>query len=179
MRKSWLYIVIFVLIVGFILFALQFIRAGNKIASDGASNLVGSDRDEHGCVLSAGYSWCDVSAKCIRPWEEACGSPTPSIDETENLKVAVKKALIEKHGQSAQSLVISVTQVIGNYAKGMVNDSGAGGGIWFAAKTNGEWTLVWDGNGIIVCKAFSKYPDFPSELIPQCFDEARQKMITR
>jgi hypothetical protein len=32
----------------------------------------GSDRDAHGCIPSAGYTWCDASQKCIRPWEENC-----------------------------------------------------------------------------------------------------------
>jgi len=33
---------------------------------------VGGDRDEHGCIGSAGYTWCDSKERCIRPWEEAC-----------------------------------------------------------------------------------------------------------
>jgi len=34
--------------------------------------LVGGDRDEHGCIGSAGYSWCEVKQKCLRVWEESC-----------------------------------------------------------------------------------------------------------
>jgi hypothetical protein len=34
---------------------------------------VGGDRDEHGCIGSAGYSWCAVKNKCLRTWEENCG----------------------------------------------------------------------------------------------------------
>lgn len=34
--------------------------------------LVGNDKDEHGCIGSAGYSWCEAKQKCIRPWEENC-----------------------------------------------------------------------------------------------------------
>jgi membrane-bound inhibitor of C-type lysozyme len=39
-----------------------------------AANLppLGSDRDEHGCIGSAGYSWCPLTDKCQRPWEEPC-----------------------------------------------------------------------------------------------------------
>ncbi|MEA2112767.1 MAG: hypothetical protein U9P50_02220 [Patescibacteria group bacterium] len=32
--------------------------------------LVGGDRDEHGCIGSAGYSWCEAKEECLRPWEE-------------------------------------------------------------------------------------------------------------
>lgn len=33
--------------------------------------LVGADRDAHGCIGSAGYSWCARAAACVRPWELA------------------------------------------------------------------------------------------------------------
>ena len=32
---------------------------------------VGGDRDEHGCIKSAGYSWCARTNQCERPWELA------------------------------------------------------------------------------------------------------------
>lgn len=34
--------------------------------------ILGGDRDVHGCIPSAGYSWCSVKNKCMRPWEEVC-----------------------------------------------------------------------------------------------------------
>ena len=34
--------------------------------------MVGGSRDEHGCIGSAGYSWCPESHSCIRFWEEDC-----------------------------------------------------------------------------------------------------------
>ena len=34
--------------------------------------LVGNDRDSHGCISSAGYTWCAVKNKCLRTWEEKC-----------------------------------------------------------------------------------------------------------
>jgi hypothetical protein len=42
---------------------------------------VGADRDEHGCVGSAGYKWCARRGECERPWElaeEAGFENTPS-----------------------------------------------------------------------------------------------------
>ena len=32
----------------------------------------GSDRDSHGCIGSAGYTWCEPKQKCLREWEESC-----------------------------------------------------------------------------------------------------------
>lgn len=31
----------------------------------------GSDRDAHGCIGSAGYSWCAREQRCVRSWELA------------------------------------------------------------------------------------------------------------
>jgi hypothetical protein len=36
------------------------------------SPVVGNDRDAHGCIGSAGYSWCELKNKCLRIWEEPC-----------------------------------------------------------------------------------------------------------
>ncbi len=42
-------------------------------SSSGSQNqMVGNDRDEHGCIASAGYSWCEAKQQCIREWEEPC-----------------------------------------------------------------------------------------------------------
>ena len=48
--------------------------------------LVGGDKDEHGCIASAGYSWNITKQECVREWEEvlkdACvelGCPSNSI----------------------------------------------------------------------------------------------------
>ncbi|MCP3727755.1 hypothetical protein M3I53_32335 [Paraburkholderia sp. CNPSo 3272] len=38
---------------------------------DAASNIIGADRDAHGCIGSAGYSWCEYTQQCERPWELA------------------------------------------------------------------------------------------------------------
>jgi hypothetical protein len=33
--------------------------------------LAGADRDNHGCIGSAGYLWCAKENQCTRPWELA------------------------------------------------------------------------------------------------------------
>lgn len=38
---------------------------------------IGGQQDEHGCLIAAGYSWCDAKKKCIRQWEEYCTAATP------------------------------------------------------------------------------------------------------
>jgi len=33
---------------------------------------LGGGTDDHGCLTSAGYSWCESSSSCIRVWETGC-----------------------------------------------------------------------------------------------------------
>ena len=58
---------------------LLFVGCVNQPASpDGntsdtnAPNLIGGDKDEHGCLIAAGYSWCEQKQKCLRAWVEPC-----------------------------------------------------------------------------------------------------------
>ena len=38
---------------------------------------VGGQKDEHGCLMAAGYSWCAAKQACIRPWETYCTAAAP------------------------------------------------------------------------------------------------------
>jgi len=39
---------------------------------------IGGETDEHGCMLMAGYTWCELKQQCLREWEEPCeGEPAP------------------------------------------------------------------------------------------------------
>jgi len=42
-----------------------------RVGAQRPASAPGADRDEHGCIRSAGYSWCAREAKCVRPWELA------------------------------------------------------------------------------------------------------------
>lgn len=32
---------------------------------------IGGNRDAHGCLVAAGYTWCERERACVRPWELA------------------------------------------------------------------------------------------------------------
>lgn len=140
--------------------------------------MVGGDRDEHGCIGSAGYTWCEAKQKCLRLWEEPCISADDQ-DQEELIKTQIKTQIVEKHGPNAGNLTITVSRIEGDYAMGGASEKDMGGGMWFAAKAGDEWKLVWDGNGIITCNDLAAYPDFPATLIPDCFDESKNQMVTR
>ncbi len=46
-------------------------------AEETDGQVIGGDRDEHGCIGSAGYSWCEEKQKCLRAWEENCTQAAP------------------------------------------------------------------------------------------------------
>jgi len=40
--------------------------------TESGQKLIGGDKDSHGCLIAAGYSWCEAKQKCLRVWEEPC-----------------------------------------------------------------------------------------------------------
>ncbi len=110
---------------------------------------------------------------------ETIESPLPSPTAVpEDLSSVIKEALIAKYGSSSADMVVTVSKIEGEYAKGMVTEQG-GGGMWFAAKENDSWTLVWDGNGIIECDDIFSFPEFPISMIPECWDASKSALLKR
>ena len=145
----------------------------NKIEKTN-EQIIGGDKDKHGCLIGAGYSWCEIKQKCLSQWEEPC--EVQKSDE--NL---IKNALVTKNNWNPEEINVTISKNDGKYATGetgTVTPQG-GGGLFFAKKVNGNWEIVWDGNGIITCEALTKYPDFPSDLIPQCYDQTKNTMVIR
>ncbi len=135
------------------------------------SNKLGGDRDAHGCIPSAGYSWCESKKKCLRNWEEGC----PSEDDGE----LIKQALFKKNNwKESDGITVTVSTNDGKYASGTVTAQG-GGGYFYAAKIGDNWEIVADGNGMIMCSSLEKYPDYPKTLIPQCYDQSSEKSVQR
>jgi putative lipoprotein len=52
-----------------------------RVGAPPAASTPGADRDEHGCIRSAGYSWCAKEDKCVRPWELAKEKGFASTEE--------------------------------------------------------------------------------------------------
>ncbi|MCX6791509.1 MAG: hypothetical protein NT149_00535 [Candidatus Gottesmanbacteria bacterium] len=90
---------------------------------------------------------------------------------------AVKAGLVAEHGPDAATMTITVSKIVGNFAQGGASATG-GGGMWFAAKVGDVWKLAWDGNGTISCASINPY-NFPTSMIPECWNETTQKNVTR
>tara|TARA_Y100001970_G_C14238065_1_gene863145 strand:- start:43 stop:1437 length:1395 start_codon:yes stop_codon:yes gene_type:complete len=54
------------------------------VQGDIMPHLVGNQRDNNNCLISAGYSWCESSNSCIRTWETPCKDHFTSCDDCLN-----------------------------------------------------------------------------------------------
>ncbi|GEM_PF-1244253 len=53
-------------------FAYQYFFVKTQPIAQQQEQLIGGDKDSHGCLPAAGYSWCEIKQKCLRVWEEPC-----------------------------------------------------------------------------------------------------------
>ena len=50
----------------------QVISAESAQFSIASEKIIGGQKDESGCLIAAGYSWCEAKQKCLRTWEQYC-----------------------------------------------------------------------------------------------------------
>jgi hypothetical protein len=124
-----------------------------------------------------------VKPTTITPTTQVTISPTISptkTDTTQKDKEDITKALATKHGKSVDETIVTVSKNTGDHASGSIKFSGEeGGAAWFAAKdSNGNWVIVYDGQGVIPCDDIEPY-NFPKDIIPECWDEATNQNVVR
>lgn len=85
------------------------------------------------------------------------------------IEEALQEVNVEMEGKD---LKINVDKVEGGFAMGGVTEvegGGVGGAGWMAAKVDGEWMIVWNGNGVINCESVNAV-NFPTEWVSECWD---------
>lgn len=113
------------------------------------------------------FGLCKLDDYSCEEWAYLNGECTIDDDSEK-----IKQALIDK-GLTLDGMKIVIYTHLGNYIEaGVVPVSTPGGGGYvFAAKEDGNITIVADGNGAILCNSFDEYPDFPTYLVSECIDE--------
>jgi hypothetical protein len=79
----------------------------------------------------------------------------------------------EKYNKELSEITVTISQQDENHARGSVvfGQGGPGeGGNYLAAKVDGAWRLVFDGNGGISCDLVASY-NFPESMIGDCYNE--------
>ncbi len=123
-------------------------------------DMVGDDRDEHGCIPSAGYSWCESQKRCLRIWETPC---YPSVEEE------IEHILADKYGKDVSEVSVGTMRKSGDYVTASVffgRDGGQGeGGLVLAFRDESGWQVVFDGNGSVDCDKMRQAYGFPDEIL--------------
>jgi hypothetical protein len=68
----WILIVVFFFVVvigGY--YTFYYISHLPSKSADNTNNVIGGQRDSHGCLGPAGYSWNSSEKECVREWENA------------------------------------------------------------------------------------------------------------
>jgi len=94
-------IVVVLIILLAIILAIRFIfqeSLGKKKIDNNVDQrqLIGGDKDEGGCLIGAGYSWCGAKQKCLRTWEEPCVNSEVQSQVEDYLKEHISELSPEK-----------------------------------------------------------------------------------
>ena len=79
----------------------------------------------------------------------------PECDGSTSADSPIKAALAAHLGVDASTLTVVVEQETSSYARGIVDN-----GYFLAAKVNGNWVIVADGQGAIDCNIVNQW--FPN-----------------
>jgi hypothetical protein len=108
------------------------------------------------CVVSVETKQAEINWRC-----------TGLIVPEKSSEDLIRELLIDKYPKYAKTLTIKMNKETENNARGSVSFvEGEAGGIFLAAKVNGVWQIVYDGNGQIPC-TLSSY-GFPKEMLSDC-----------
>lgn len=94
-------------------------------------------------------------------------TPTPVPSDEQQIAAA----LAEKFGQSADQLGITVNTISGDHATGGISN-----GYFLAAREEGSWVIVYDGQATPPCVDIEQYR-FPVEMVPECLDAGSQLVV--
>jgi len=72
---------------------------------------LGADSDDHGCIATAGYSWCEPLAKCLRIWEEECEPLMETPSTTESVEDAAGKLIKRLSAGAWVAIVFAILAV--------------------------------------------------------------------
>jgi len=128
-----------------------------------------------------------VEATPVVEVEEPVETPvaTESAEEAEEPEVsdeatdeAIKQAVLDRTGLAEEDVNFTITTKTASHAKGNIREIDAiGGAYWLAARDNGDWIAVYDGQANPPCADINPF-DFSTDMVPECMD-ASNNLVTR
>jgi hypothetical protein len=100
-------------------------------------------------------------------------SMVPECAGSSSVDSPIKVALAQHLGVDANTLTVVVEQETNNHARGNVDN-----GYFLAAKVNGNWVIIADGQGTIDCNVIMPY-GFPASMVPECADSVSDEAAIR
>ncbi|MDO8663264.1 MAG: FKBP-type peptidyl-prolyl cis-trans isomerase [Candidatus Wildermuthbacteria bacterium] len=113
---------------------------------DESDEIIGGQKDEHGCLIAAGYSWCQPKQKCLKIWEEGClenatsGNAQNQMDKNE-LAVETLKQGTGSAAKNGDKITVNYT---GTLEDGTQFDSSIGRGPFSFTLGVGQVIKGWD-----------------------------------
>lgn len=74
----------------------------------GCTKSIGGDRDEYGCLNTAGYTWCESKQKCLRTWVEECPSTEMTLEEA--IEIAQNSDCVKEGNLTDESMYNNATK---------------------------------------------------------------------
>ena len=106
-------------------------------------------------------------------------APTTAPEPQASAEDQIREAMATKHSKSIADTDISINEITSTHASGVVKFAGEIAGGWFlTTKTTGDWQIVADGNGTVICADIDPF-NFPTTMVSECWDDTTQTLITR
>lgn len=123
------------------------------------------------CVVSEDTKTAEVNWRCtglLEPENTELTKDESGTDLTADLNTIIQGLFIIKYPENSGTTSVDVTQQTADHARGSVSFAdGMAGGNWLAAKVEGSWQIVYDGNGVIPCSLRTEF-GFPDEMLSDC-----------
>lgn len=141
-------------------------------------------------IAGGGYLWWSVKLRAPLPTPtptliaSPTVTPTPEQTPIEEKEIKsdleqIREVFAEKYSKPLDEVIVNISENTGTHATGGVSFAGEmGGAMWLAYNDGEKWILVHDGHGTIPCSAVDPY-NFPTDMVPECWDEATSTLITR
>jgi hypothetical protein len=108
----------------------------------------------------------------VQPTEQPVQDPSPEeTDQVDDDASALRTALAAHFGVSPDEVAFVITEQTEEHATG-----GLPGGYFLAARKEGAWVIVYDGQATPGCDEIAPY-NFPLDMVPECLDGENNLVI--